>query len=103
MENFKDKTKAIIDLQERGYDQDFILANENIFYVQRGNIISPDNIEVTEIYFFQSKSKKNDTDVIFAIREIHEDLKGILMTSYDSLSRGVPIHLWSKLAQNYSA
>jgi len=103
MENFTDRTDAIIDLQARGYDQDFILANENIFCVQRGDIIPPDNFEITETYCFESGSKQSDNYVIYAIRAIHEDLKGILMTTYSSLSRGVSIHLWSKLAQSHSA
>jgi len=102
MENFNDKAKAIIDLQKRGYDQDFILDDENIYCLQRGDIIFPDNFEVTETYRFKSKSNLEDNDVIYAIRAIHEDLKGILMTSYSSLARGVSIHLWSKLAQKHS-
>jgi len=103
MENFTNKTEAIIDLQARGYDLDFILAKENILCIQRGEIIPPDNFEVTETYCFQSKSNQTDNYVIYAIRAVHEDLKGILMTSYDSLSNGMSVHLWSKLAQSHPA
>jgi len=99
MGKFNDKAEAIIDLQKRGYDQDFILANENLYCLQGGDIIFPDNFEVIETYRFEGKSKFKDNYVIYAIRAIHEDLKGILMTSYGSLARGISIHLWSKLTQ----
>jgi len=99
MESFQNKAAAIIDLQKRGYDQDFVLAKENIYCIQRGDIIPPDNFEVTEAYRFESKNKENENCVIYAIKTVNEDLNGILMTSYSSLTRGISIHLWSKLAQ----
>jgi hypothetical protein len=98
MENFKNKAKAILDLQQRGYDQDFILAKENIYCIQRGNFFPPDNFEVTESYRFESKSRLKDSDIIYAIRSVRDGLKGILMISHSALAQGVSINLWSKLA-----
>jgi hypothetical protein len=100
MGNFNNKTKAIIDLQNRGYDQDFILADENIFCLQRGELIPPDSFEITEIHRFDGKSSMKDNYVIYGIRSIQDDIKGILMTSYSAFYRGVSIHLWSKLVAN---
>jgi hypothetical protein len=98
MGNFKNKSEAIIDLHNRGYSQDFILADENIFCLQRCELIPPDGFEITETYRFEGKASVKNNYVIYAVKSIEDDLKGILMTSYNTFFRGVSIHLWSKLA-----
>lgn len=98
--NYNSKAEAIIDLQERGYDHDFILKNEYILCIQESQTISPDDFEITETYRFDGKSRLCDNYIIYAIRSLNNDLNGILMTSYSTLTRGLSIHLWSKLANN---
>jgi hypothetical protein len=100
MENFTTKAEAIIALQERGYDQDFILKDEYLFYVQQSELIKPDDFEITETYRFEGKRRLCDNYIIYAVRGINKDLKGILMTPYSAYEKGVSIHLWSKLANN---
>ena len=46
MKNFSDKTKAIIALQERGYDQDFVLKEEYIQCAQCSKCIETDDFEI---------------------------------------------------------
>ncbi len=100
MENYSSKTEAIIGLQKRGYDLDFILSNEYLLCVQDSELISPDDFEITETYRFDSKAQSDDQNLIYAINSVHNGLKGILMTSYSAFTRGLSIHLWSKLAAN---
>jgi hypothetical protein len=100
MENYHNRAEAIIDLQNRGYDQDFVIKNEHILYVQDSELINPDDFEVIEAYKFDGARRQRDNYVIYAIRSMHNDLKGILMTSYSAFSKGLSIHLWSKLAAN---
>ncbi|SDS72778.1 hypothetical protein SAMN05216490_1691 [Mucilaginibacter mallensis] len=96
--SYHSKTDAIIDLQERGYDHDFILNNECLHCVQQSQLVCPDDFEVTEAYRFDGKKKMCDNYVIYAIRLLNNDIKGILMTPYSTLTKGLSIHLWSKLA-----
>jgi len=100
MESYNNIAEAIIDLQLRGYDQDFVIKNEHILCVQDSELISPDDFEVINAYKFGKGKKPKDNYVIYAIRSIHNDLKGILLTSYGTFSSGLSIHLWSKLAAN---
>jgi hypothetical protein len=100
MENYNDIAETIIDLQLRGYDQDFVIKNEHILCVQDSELISPDDFEVIDTYKFERGKRPKDNYVIYAIRSIHNDLKGILLTSYGTFSNGLSIHLWSKLAAN---
>jgi hypothetical protein len=98
--DYHNKTEAIIDLQERGYDHDFILKNEYIQCVQPTQSICPDDFEVIEAIRFDGKRRMCDNYIIYAIKLLNNDMKGILMTSYSMLTRGLSIHLWSKLANN---
>src|SRR3569623_654156 len=97
MENYSNIAEAIIDLQLRGYDQDFVIKNEHILCVQDSELISPDDFEVIGAYKFERSKRLRDNYVVYAIRSIHNDLKGILMTSYGAFTKGLSIHLWSKL------
>jgi hypothetical protein len=100
MKNYNTKTEAIIDLQERGYDHDFILNNECILCIQQSELIHPEDFEVTETYRFDGNRRTRDNYIIYAIRTLNDDLRGILMTSFNFHHKGCSIHLWSKLA-NY--
>jgi hypothetical protein len=100
MENYSSKTEAIIGLQKKGYDLDFILNNEYLLCLQDSELISPDDFEVAETYSFESKATSGDQHLIYAINSVHNGIKGILMTPYSAFTRGLSIHLWSKLAAN---
>ena len=70
-----------------------------ICYVSsKANSSNPDEFEIAETYQFKGTQESNDTYVIYAIRSVHRDLKGILMTSYSAFNHGLGIHLWSKLS-----
>jgi hypothetical protein len=97
MENYNHIAEVIIDLQLRGYDQDFVIKNEHILCVQDSELISPDDFEVIDAYKFEGAKRLKDNYVIYAIRSMHNDLKGILLTSYGAFTEGLSIHLWSKL------
>lgn len=98
MTNCQTKAEVIIDLQERGYDNDFILRNEGVLCVQQNELINPDAFEITETYRFDGQPRPCDNFIIYAVRESNSDIRGILMASYVTLTKGMSIHLWSKLA-----
>ena len=100
MKNYATKTEVIIALQERGYDQDFVLKDEYLFYVQQSELIKPDDFEITETYRFGGKRRLDDNYIIYAVTGVNEDFKGILMTPYSAYAEIMSIHLWSKLANN---
>jgi hypothetical protein len=99
MKNDQNQTELIIDLQERGYDQDFILQNEGILCVQQNELFPPEEFEIVETHRFEGKFRRDDF-IIYAISLTHCDVKGILMTPVSTYTKGVSIHLWSKLATN---
>jgi hypothetical protein len=99
MENYNNKIQAIIDLQHRGYDLDFVLKDENLLCLQERELIGPDEFEIAETYRFEENHGVTETYVVYAIRSMQRDLKGILMTSYGAFTRGLGFRLWCKLSQ----
>lgn len=100
MENYATKTEAIIDLQERGYDQDFVLKSEGILCIQQNELVRPEAFEITETYRFEGKRRPYDNYIIYAVRSVENDFKGILMTSFKGFENNISIHLYSKLARS---
>lgn len=98
MENYSTKAEAIIGLQKKGYELDFILNNEHLLCVQYCELISPDDFEIAETYSFKSNILPGERYIIYAINSVHNGLKGILMTPYSAFTGGLSIHLWSKLS-----
>lgn len=98
MENYSNKAEAIIGLQNKGYELDFILYNETLLCIQDRGLLNPDDFEITETYRFKSEVLQEEGYIIYAINSAHNGLKGILMTSYSAFTKGLSIHLWSKLS-----
>lgn len=93
MENYSNKTQAIIGLQHKGFDLDFVLKDEHLLCLQDCELISPDDFEIAETYKFVERHGIPETYVVYAIRSVQRDLKGILMTSYSAFNRGLGFHL----------
>jgi hypothetical protein len=93
-----EKANLIIGLQKKGYDVDFILKDEYLLCLQERDLLGPEDFEIIETYQFKESQDDSETYVVYAIRSVHRDLKGILMTSYTAFFLGIGIHLWCKLS-----
>jgi len=96
MENYANRTEVIIDLQKRGYDQDFILNDEGILLIQQNELIRPEEFEISETYCFESKQKHCDNYIVYALRSVENGIKGILMTSFKGFNNNLSPHFWIK-------
>jgi len=97
MENYANRTEAIIDLQKRGYDQDFTLKNEGILFIQENEFIRPEEFEISETHRFENKRRPGDNYIIYAIGSVENGIKGILMISFKGFDNNLSLHLWAKL------
>ena len=86
MENYPDKIAAIIALQQKGYELDFIVSKGGIFCLQKQEQMDPAEFEFPETYRFESKPAGADNNVIYGLKSLQTGLKGILMASADELS-----------------
>lgn len=92
MGNYTTKAEAIIYLQERGYDQDFVLNGEYFFYVQQGKLMKPDDFEIIEAYRVEGQPRLCDNYVIYGISAVNNDIKGILTTPYSGQAEKLSIN-----------
>ena len=76
------RSSIIINLQERGYDFDFVLNNGSISCVQDKSLTKPEGFEITEKHLIVDNRCLESTCVIFAVHIIDSNTKGILMASY---------------------
>lgn len=86
----------IIDLQERGFNHDFVIENEHIRCLQYNELISPDDFEILETYHRRASNANDNCSLVYAIRLTNYDMKGILMSDYRSYIKGMSLRLWSK-------
>lgn len=82
MRHYSNFRKAIIDLHERGYREDFVLFGDNLLWIQEKSFIGEDNFSITECHRFSHPQGKNQDLVIFGIVVFCQDIKGILMNHY---------------------
>jgi hypothetical protein len=92
----------IIDLQERGFDHDFILDHEHIRCLQYNEIIPPDDFEILETHHCDNKANLKSNYIFYAIRLKNYDIKGILMSTHKSYTQGMSLHLWQKFNHEIS-
>ncbi|MDO3641324.1 hypothetical protein [Mucilaginibacter sp. L3T2-6] len=92
----KELLDTIIDLQERGFDHDFVLDHEYIRCLQNDELIAPDDFEIVESHHCQDKIKHNGNCILYAIELKNHPVKGLLMSNYKSFSNGISLHLWHK-------
>jgi hypothetical protein len=102
MERFNKKAAAIIDLQQRGYDLDFILNNENLLRVQHREPITPDDFEITEVSPFSGQERLKRK-----LCDLRSDFcsPGSERYSYDfiqCITKRMSFHLWFKLAPAFN-
>lgn len=76
------RSSIIIDLQERGYDFDFVLDNGAITCVQDRSLTDTEGFEITEKHLIIDDSCLENTCVIYAVQLLDGNAKGILMASY---------------------
>ena len=86
----------IIDLQEKGFDHDFVLEHEYIRCLQYDVQIPPDDFEILEIRPYKGNVYLKNMAIIYAIQLKDYDIKGILMSNSKSYLCGLSMHLWKK-------
>ncbi len=88
MKNFDTLTEAILDLKNRGYQQDSNLHPEWMECPPMNLTLTPTEFHVDEIYRFEGANNPDDSAVLFAIQS-SAGVKGILVDAYGAYSDSV--------------
>ena len=92
----------IIDLQERGFDHDFILDHEHIRCLQYNEMIPPDDFEILETHHCDNKTNVRSNYILYGIQLKSYNVRGILMSTHKSYTHGMSLHLWQKFNNEIS-
>jgi hypothetical protein len=86
----------IVDLFDKGFDQDYIIRSGQIRCLQSGRVIATDDFDILEIHRCAVKNYQQLEYHVFGIMLIKTEVKGILMCTH-KLIGGVCPNLLKKL------
>jgi hypothetical protein len=90
-------TAAVADLEKRGYEFDFNLAQDCIECKFLDLQLMPEEFEIDEFYRFEGMSDPEDNAVIYAISSPVGNLKGVIIDAYGAYAENVSPELLEKL------
>ncbi len=88
---------ALHDLKKRGFTTDFNLAFDTLKCRNTGHSLSPLEFEIVEHYRFEEDTNPSDSSVLYAIKAIQGDMKGILIDAYGVYGEAVSDTMIQKL------
>ena len=86
----------IIDLQERGFDHDFVINHECICCLQYNAMVPPEDFDILETHFCVNNQHLCGDYVLYGIRLKNHDIKGILMNNQKAYNNGLSFQLSEK-------
>lgn len=90
-------TAAVADLEKRGYEYDFILAQDCIECKALDLQLMPEEFEIDEFYRFEGMTDPGDSSVIYAISSPVGNLKGVIIDAYGVYADHISAELLDKL------
>jgi len=90
-------TAAVADLEQRGYEYDFVLAQDCIECKSLDLQLMPEEFEIDEFYRFEGMTDPADSAVIYAISSPVGNLKGVMIDAYGVYAENVSPELLDKL------
>jgi hypothetical protein len=85
MLSFSNSYKAVRDMHERGYTDDFELRDAEIFWVQEKMLLNQDELAVLEYFRIHQDSLARNDIVILGVCLSSQGVKGILMHRFTNL------------------
>jgi hypothetical protein len=98
MPAYDNLVEALDDLKARGFTTDFNLAFDKVECKATGTCLRPEEFEIVEHYRFEGETNPSDSSVIYAIKAIQGDMKGVLISAYGAYSDEIHNSMIQKLA-----
>ena len=87
MNNYANYQDAIIELNGKGYVEDFVLFGNELLWIQKKLFIGSEDFSIAECHRFGYPAGRVDDLVVFGITMLYQNVKGILMNHYTFSSR----------------
>jgi hypothetical protein len=93
-------TTVISDLHEKGFENDFQLFGNDLFWVQGNIFIRTGEFSILEYYKVPGSKNNTDEIIVFGIVAPYHNIKGILLNHYKSYTNSTPPVLVKKLNES---
>lgn len=97
MQVYENLIDALSDLKNRGFTTDFNLAFNTIKCSKTGQSLSPLEFEIVEHYRFEEDTNPSDSSVLYAIKAIQGEMKGVLIDAYGVYGEAISDTMIQKL------
>ena len=100
MQVYDNLIEALNDLKKRGFTTDFKLAFNTLKCSKTGLSLSPLEFEIVEHYRFEEDTNPSDSSVLYAIKAIQGEIKGVLIDAYGVYGEAISDTMIQKLKVN---
>ena len=98
MESYDTVVDALNGLKARGYTINFNIAFDKLMCSENKICLNPNEFEIVEVHRFEGNSNPADADVVYAVKSITGDIKGVITSAFGLYADAVSTEMISKLS-----
>ncbi|AII54478.1 MULTISPECIES: hypothetical protein [unclassified Hymenobacter] len=92
-------SSALQQLRSRGYTEDFNLRPDCLYCAAHDLQLRPEQFQVDAVFRFEGPSDPADQSILYAIRAIGLDLRGVLVNAYGAYADPLTAAMEARLRQ----
>lgn len=97
MTSYDTVVAALNGLSKRGYSINFNLAFDKLICSNNKTCLNPNEFEIVEVHRFEGNSNPSDEDVVYAVKSITGDIKGVLTSAFGLYADSASTEMLKKL------
>ena len=98
MESYDTVVDALNGLKARGYTINFNIAFDKLMCSENKICLNPNEFEIVEVHRFEGNSNPADADVVYAVKSITGDIKGVITSAFGLYADAASTEMISKLS-----
>ncbi len=102
MKSYDTVTEAVNDLKARGFNINFNLAFDKLICLEDNLCLNPNEFEIVEIHRFEGVTNPSDEDVVYAVENKDEKIKGVVTSAFGLYADPVSNEMIQKLSMHKS-
>ncbi len=101
MESYDTVVDALNGLKARGYTVNFNIAFDKLMCSENKICLNPNEFEIVEVHRFEGNSNPADADVVYAVKSITGDIKGVITSAFGLYADAASTEMISKLSMHH--
>lgn len=101
MESYDTVVAALNGLKARGYTINFNIAFDKLMCADNKTCLNPAEFEIVEFYRFEGNSNPADEDVVYAVKSMNGEIKGVITSAFGLYADAVSADMIRKLSMQH--